>query len=135
MQLDVITGVQATRNGFLSNTSDADLPLRVVGFGVVDIERYLPVDADRLDLLHDRRFRTLQHRSSIAALRPPPSDLRPPPSDYVSALPFVSGIQIQKTAASTKAAEQTRSAGPKPRVSASVPTRYGAAALTTRPML
>ena len=31
-------------------------------------------------------------------------------------------------AAATKAAEQTRSAAPKPCVSASVPTRYGAAA-------
>src|SRR5262249_57098690 len=56
-------------------------------------------------------------------------------SFHASTLPRVSGIQIQSTAAAMNAAEHTSSAAPKPCVSASEPTRYGAAALARRPTL
>jgi hypothetical protein len=56
-------------------------------------------------------------------------------SGYSNSRFFVSGIQIQASAASRKAAPVTVNATPKPRVAASDPTVYGAAALAMRPKL
>lgn len=55
--------------------------------------------------------------------------------DHASLRPFVSGIQIQASAAMKNAADATDSAGPNPCDCASEPTVNGAAALATRPML
>ncbi len=51
------------------------------------------------------------------------------------ALPFVSGIQIQKNAASKKAIAPAANAAPKPCLCAREPTVNGAAALTILPAL
>src|SRR4249920_1811041 len=65
MQLDRIACVEAARDGLLPHARDSDLPFRILGLDVIDVEGHLAVDADRLHLPHDRRLRSLEHSASI----------------------------------------------------------------------
>src|SRR5688572_17447545 len=56
VKFDVIAAVESPWNGFLADPSYTDLTLRIVGLGVVNVQGYLAVNADRLDLLHDHRL-------------------------------------------------------------------------------
>ncbi len=60
MQLDRIAGLQTARHRLRTDPREAHLPVRIVRINDVDVQRYLPVNADGLDLLDDRRLGSFQ---------------------------------------------------------------------------
>ena len=65
MQLNAIAGLEIPRDGLRADTSKAYLALRIVGVDEIDVERNLPVDADRLDARNEGRPRPLKHDTSV----------------------------------------------------------------------
>jgi hypothetical protein len=61
VELDLVAYVEAARDGFLPEPRDPHLPVCIVRIDVVDVERQLSVDADRLDLADDGRHGTFEH--------------------------------------------------------------------------
>jgi hypothetical protein len=49
VELDRVARVEPARYRFLADAGDADLALGIVGLGVIDVERNLAMNADRLD--------------------------------------------------------------------------------------
>jgi len=69
MELDVIAGFEGARDRLLTDPRAGGLALRIVRIEEEDVERYLPVNAHRLDLGDDALLRPLQHPTSIGLPR------------------------------------------------------------------
>jgi len=124
VQINDIARFDVAGHGFAANPGKTDLALWIVRINEVHVERDLTVNAHRLDLRDLHRPRAFQHVDTL--------EHRP---SYARALPRVSGIHFQVSAARRKANDEIDNAVPNPCVCASVPTANGAAALTIRPTL
>jgi hypothetical protein len=71
VHVDAIADVEAAGNGLFAKPCDAHLPVGIVRIGEVDVEGELPMNADRLDPLDDRRFGAFEHARTTAS--PPPA--------------------------------------------------------------
>ena len=65
MKVDVVARLEVPRHGLRPDAREPDLPLRIVGFDEVDVERNLAVHAHRLHLGDLRGPRTFQHLCDI----------------------------------------------------------------------
>jgi hypothetical protein len=67
MEINDVPGLEIPRDGLGTNASQADLSLGLVRIDDIDVQRDLPMDADWLYLLHQSRFRSLQHLQLTSA--------------------------------------------------------------------
>ena len=65
--LDRIPRLEVLRDGFRANPCERYLPLGIVRIVDVDIQRNLPVDADRLDLFYDSWLGAFEHFSAFTS--------------------------------------------------------------------
>ncbi len=54
VQIDPVAGLEMPGYCLGTNSRQADLPLRIIGIYEINVERDLPVDADRLNFLDER---------------------------------------------------------------------------------